>query len=247
MKDSELALMIPRRKSVRSYLETPLPEETLSEVRAFATGATHLFPGNKTAFRVLGRDEIRSMTPLKAPHYLVFYSERDPDSDMNCGFIMEQVDLFFFAKGLGSCWLGMAGPVEKTWQGLPDVIMLAFGTPEEDVHRMNPTVYKRKPLVDIASEGTLPDIMESVRLAPSAMNKQPWYFCGDAQSCKAFSVPGTGFVNLADRWRFIDLGIALSFLFISARAEGKQVSFRREDSTPCGTGKEYMLTCRLSD
>lgn len=246
MKDSDLATMISRRKSVRVYRETPLSDEMLFEIRAFVGAATPLFPESKTAFRVLRRDEIRSMTPLKAPHYLVMYSAREPDADMNTGFMMGQVDLFLSSRGLGSCWLGMAGPVEKTCEGLPNAAMIAFGMPGENVHRLSSEAFKRKPLSEISSDGTLPGIIEGVRLAPSAMNKQPWFFCGDGQSCKAFSIPCSGIVNIADRWRFIDLGIALSFLYVAARAEGRDVSFRREDSTPCGSGREYMLTCRLS-
>lgn len=246
MKDSELASMISRRKSVRSYRETPLTEDMLFEITAFTGAATPLFPEIKTAFRVLRRDEIRSMTPLKAPHYIVMYSARDPDSDMNSGFMMEQVDLYLSSRGLGSCWLGMAGPVEKTCEGLPVAAILSFGMPGESVHRPSSEAFRRKPLSEIASDGTLTGIIEAVRLAPSAMNKQPWFFCGDVQSCKAFSVPCAGIVNISDRWRFIDLGIALSFLYVTARAEGRDVSFRREDSTPCGSGREYMLTCRLS-
>jgi nitroreductase len=246
MTEPDLASVIPRRKSVRLYRNEALSADVLSGVRDFALSASPLFSEKKIAFRVLHRDEIRSMTPLLAPHYLALYSARDPDSDMNSGFLMEQADLFLSYKGFGSCWLGMASPAEKSVAGMPIAALLAFGAPAEDAHRSSPLSFRRKPLREIASDGTLPGIIESVRLAPSAMNKQPWFFCGDGQSCKAFSVPGTTIVNLADRWRFIDLGIALSFLYVAANAEGRTVSFRREDSTPCGSGREYMLTCRLS-
>lgn len=247
MNESLLAETIFRRKSVRSYLPKPLPEETLADVLSVAEGCRRLFPEIPTAFRILSREDIRCVCPLSAPHYLAFYAERGTDSDLNCGFMLQQVNLYLSSRDIGSCWLGMAKPVEKTYRNLPLAVFLSFGLPDEDVHRTSRDQFRRKPVSEISVPGAVPDYIESMRVAPSAMNKQPWFFSGDSRNCHAFSVSGSRIFNITDTWRFMDIGIAFAHLYLASTARGKTVSFHREDSIPSGNGNEYVLSCRISD
>jgi hypothetical protein len=242
-----LANMIYLRKSVRVYAPTALPPEVLSSVVEGARFAVSLFPDLGISFRILRKAEIRCACTLSAPYYLAAYYERTEDADLNCGFMLQQVDLWLSSRGIGSCWLGMACPVEQSYEGRPAAVLLSFGTPAETTHRTSKDQFRRKALGEIAGAGVVPAYIEAMRLAPSAMNKQPWFFSGDARTCHVFSVRGKGFVNLAEGWRFFDLGIALSHLFVAATADGKAVSFRREDSVPSGNGNEYVLSCRIAD
>ena len=68
-----------------------------------------------------------------APNFLVFRSGESFEAYTNIGFIGQQMDLYFSANGLGSCWLGMAKPIAKS--ELPYVISMAFGKPAEPLHR----------------------------------------------------------------------------------------------------------------
>lgn len=242
-----LADMIFRRKSVRTYASTAMSPDILTAVLDSARSATPLFSGMDISFRILRKAEIRCACSLSAPYYLAAYYERTADADLNCGFMLQQVDLWLSSRGFGSCWLGMACPVEQTYEGRPAAVLLSFGTSDETIHRTNRDQFRRKALAEIASAGVVPAYIEAMRLAPSAMNKQPWFFSGDARTCHVFSVRGKGFVNLAEGWRFFDLGIALSHLFVAATADGKAVSFRREDSVPSRNGNEYVLSCRIAD
>jgi len=247
MENLKLAPMIPQRKSIRSYTATPLSPEIIEDILSFAKKVTPLFPEFKTIFRVLTRKEIACVCPLSAPHYLAIYSERSPDADLNCGFILQQVDLYLSSKGLGACWLGMARPHESMVENVPFVILLSFGNPAEAVHRTSTEQFKRKTLEEMSSPGVLPEYIQGMRLAQSAMNKQPWFFSGDARSCRAFSVRGKGLINIAEGWRFVDIGIALANLQVMVVADGRTVSFRREDSIPAGTCSEYVISCRVSE
>lgn len=239
--------MIPHRKSVRAYASAALPPEMLETVLETALSAEPLFPGMVISFRILRKAEIRCSCTLSAPHYLAAYYERTPDADLNCGFMLQQVDLWLSSRGLGSCWLGMACPVEASYEGRPAAVLLSFGSPAETLQRRSADQFRRKPLAEIALPGVVPSYIQAIRLAPSAMNKQPWFFSGDARTCHVFSVRGKGFLNLAEGWRFFDLGIALAHLYIAASATGKTVSFRREDSVPAGNGNEYVISCRIAD
>jgi hypothetical protein len=245
MDESKLASAMYRRKSVRTYTPNPLEPAVLDSVLSFAERAVPLFPDQKIAFRILDRSGIRSACSAYAPHFLAVFAERTPEGDLNSGFMVQQVDLYLSSIGLGSCWLGMAGTVEPFWKDLPSVILLAFGNPGEPVHRERKDQYRRKPLSEISSPGVVPQYMKAIRVAPSAMNKQPWFFSGDENLCRAFSARGKGLVNLSGSWRFVDLGIALCHLYIAAVADGRTVSFRREDSSPHDRSLEYMISCRL--
>lgn len=244
-KSNSLEEMITKRKSVRSISSAPLSESVLSDILSFTEHATPLFPEIKTAVKILGRSEIKTFASIYAPHYLAIYSQRSPDADLNIGFILQQTDLYLSSIGIGSCWLGMTHPVENEFNGLPFVVLLAFGTPQESLHRTSVQQFKRKPLEEISSCSVLPKYMEAARLAPSAINKQPWFFSGDERCCHAFSVRGKGLINIAEGWRFVDLGISLAHIFITATAAGKTVTFEREDSIPSRSGNEYIISCYM--
>lgn len=246
MDAQKLVDTIPLRKSVRSISGTPLPESVLDDIQSFADQVPRLFPEVKTEMRILSSKGVVGIASVFAPHYMAIYAERSPEADLNCGFMLEQVDLFLSSRGLGSCWLGMTKPAEREYNGLPFVILLAFGSADEPVHRSSPDQFKRKPIDEISSPGVMPAWVQLLRMAPSAMNKQPWYFSGDAHCLRAFSERGKGIINIAESWRFVDLGIALSFLYLAATSSGKTVTFRREDSIPAGTGSEYVISCYVN-
>ena len=233
------------RKSIRKFSKTPLKMEKLDEIIAFQEKLILFFPEIKFELKILSYLEIKGYVFIEAPHYLALFAERTPDSDLNTGFILEQFDLYFSTKGIGSCWLGMNRPYESEYKGLPFSIMLAFGTAEEPLYRTDISQYKRKPLQEISSKTQTAPYLQSVRLSPSAINKQPWYFSGDNRSIHAFSVKGKGFINLAENWRFVDLGIALYFLYRSVLLDDKNCCFKKEDAIPSKSGCEYVISCRL--
>ncbi len=237
--------MISRRKSVRSISPAPLSGEILADVLKAAREAVPLFPEIPISFKILNRQEIKPLGSIFAPQYLAVYSEHSPDGQLNAGFMLQQAGLYLSAIGLGSCWLGMTRPVMAEAEGLPFAIMMAFGSAQEPLYRTSPSQFKRKSREDIATTSAVPAYIEAARLAPSAINKQPWFFSGDERVCNSFSVRGKGLINIAESWRFVDLGISLSHLYIAALADGKDVVFRREDSIPSGNGSEYVLSCRI--
>jgi nitroreductase len=125
--------------------------------------------------------------------------------------MLQQVDLYIQSIGLGSCWLGMAKPVENTKDGLGYVISLAFGKPEGSPHR-ELSGFKRKPLEKVSD--TADKRLEPARLAPSAINSQPWYFVStdngfDCYCAKKFPAA------MYEKLNKIDVGIALAHLYFA--------------------------------
>ena len=91
----------------------------------------------------------------------------------------------------------------------------------------------------------LADVLEAVRLAPSAVNKQPWrvVICGD--KAHFYEKRSKGYVS-PDGWDIqkIDMGIALSQFELMAKECGFDVSIDVNDPSLPGQGElQYIATC----
>ena len=111
--------IIRKRKSIRKYDLTPLDAATLEKVRAKIAGVKPLYSNIRYSIEIT--DKTKGIMGVKAPHYLIFGSEEKDGSLENIGFIGQQMDLFFSASELGSCWLGVAKPDEREASALPYV------------------------------------------------------------------------------------------------------------------------------
>jgi len=243
MIDQQLYQNIYKRKSVRKYDMTLLPEAELNAVKAFAENAVPLIDDIKYEFTYLSAGDVKNLLPIKAPHYICLYSETKPNYLMNAGYLLQQIDLYLSHQSLGSCWLGMAKPnkqIALQRNGLEFVIMLAFGTPNEPVHREQPDDFKRKLAHEMSSVTDHDALVEAVRLAPSASNSQPWFVSGNAESLivsreRLNMLRGA----LYGKMNQIDIGIALLHLDMALRHHGRHpiYSFTPEEVPQ---GYEFM-------
>ncbi len=225
MMNPELYTAIFKRKSIRKYDMTPLPQERIEELLAFSERTVRLDESIRLEFAVLSGDKINGMFSIKAPHYLCLYSEKKEGYLINSGFTLQQMDLFLSANNIGVCWLGGAKPGRDTLaskNGLDFVIMLAFGNVNEPLHRENTSEFKRNSLQEITSIQEAGQLLEPVRLAPSARNTQTWFFSGALKEI-IVSRKKMNFIKdrLFGRLSTIDTGIALCHLILSAEQQGK--------------------------
>lgn len=244
MKNSQLYNAIFRRRSIRKYVMTPLPTDTLVKIQEYASSTKPLEESIRYEFAYLGTADVKNLLPIKAPHYICLYSQKKGNYLMNAGFLLQQIDLYLSDNNLASCWLGMAKPskeVPKLINGLDFVIMLAFGNTTEPLHRVNTTEFKRNNLTAISSVVGGDALLEPVRLAPSASNTQPWFFSGDIDVITV-SRKKLNFVKATvyGKMNQIDIGIALFHLWLSLDHQGKVASFNFEkDAAP--SGYEFMV------
>lgn len=227
----DLYPFITRRKSIRKYRQEPLPGNRLQEILAYAKNLRAL--DEKIPYAILPATgaEISGMMAVKAPHYLVIYSDSTPEATANAGFLLAQMDLYLSAQGLGSCFLGMAKPREKTHAGLSGILTLAFGTPEEALHRKSIDEFSRKPLGEICRGQD--SRMEAVRLAPSAVNGQPWYFICNKGSIDVYRKKlGLIKAKIFGSLQAFDMGIALCYLWLASEAEGRPFSYQFGGTDP---------------
>ena len=244
MTNEKLYDSIFHRKSIRKYILEALPEDTLNKIMDFVSKAKPIDDTIKYQFHYIKTNDVKNIMPIKAPHYICLYSEKKDGYLMNAGFILQQVDLFLSANNIGSCWLGMAKPnkeVPVTQNGLEFVIMLAFGNTTEPVHRNDLSQFSRRNISEITSIVGAEELLEPVRLAPSASNTQPWFFSGSVDEI-IVSREKLNIVKAAmyGKMNQIDIGIALFHLILSIEAQGKQAKFDYE-KVESPKGYDFMV------
>ncbi len=250
MTNQELYNIIFERKSVRKYDLTPLSEEVLDGVKKYADNLKPLDDNIKFSISFLGESDAKFLIPSKlAPHYICLYSEKKDGYLMNAGYLLQQVDLYLSANGIGSCWLGFFKPrkVISTKNGLGFVILLALGNPAEVVHRKDISEFSRKSLPEITSIEGAEKLLEPVRLTPSAVNSQPWFFSGDLNeiivSRQKLSPLKSPFIG---KFNQIDIGIALFHLWLSLDHEGKTAIYDFNNAN-APVGYEFMVKVIVKD
>lgn len=202
-----------KRKSTRKYSMESLEKDLLHEIEEFATTMKPLYDNIRVSYTFAGPDEVKSLIPVKAPHYIIISSEKKEGYLTNVGFLFQQMDLFLSSKHLGSCYLGLAKPSEKLDSEIEFVLIIAFGYALGSPHR-DKADFKRKPLDKISDKED--KRLEVARLAPSSTNSQPWYFISEGDKIHAYCVKvGLLKALVYNKMNQIDMGIALAHLYIS--------------------------------
>jgi len=248
MSNQQLYNTIFQRKSIRKYNMESLSHDTLLKIQEFASHVKPLDENIKYELSYLTTDDVKNLLPIKAPHYICLYSEKKDGYLMNTGFLLQQIDLFISANGLGSCWLGMAKPskdVKAVKNGLEFVIILAFGGTKDQLHRIDKLEFKRKSITEISLINDIGEVLEPVRLAPSASNTQPWFFSGDKNEITV-SREKLSFIKapIYKRMNQIDIGIALCHLWLSLDHEDKTTTFDF-NKADAPSGYEFMVKVKV--
>ncbi len=224
--------MIYHRKSCRSFTNVPVDAATIETIKAFPM--TPLYAEIKVHWDIVPRSQVKCICPWTTPQLITIYSEEAEGYLENIGFLFQQMDLYLQTLGLGVCWLGMGRMNPKTTthvEGMKFVIMLAFGHPKGDQLRHDLKGFKRKAMEQITDKAD--PRLEPARLAPSAVNSQPWYFTHDGD---------TFHVYCAKKGSRLDIGIALAHLYVANEATFQ--SFKAE-TAPEVPGYGYIESVTL--
>lgn len=188
----------------------------------------------------------------------------------NLGYEMEELILYATSLGLGTCWMG--GTFKKSsFAKAMEVkdneiftIISPIGYKSEELRMVDKLFRKGKgdrrkdwfdlfflkdfytPLDKDADLGELNEAFENLRLAPSAVNKQPWRVVLDGKKVHFFKV---GKQSQAEKDAHIDLsevdmGIALAHFDLTCKERGIDGTFGKETLKIDGVPKnvEYKLT-----
>lgn len=240
---------IYKRKSIRKYQMQELDQSYLNEIEDFMKQARSLDPSINYEFKIVNSDSVKSLFSIKAPHYLQFFSEKKGDYLLNAGFILEQLDLYLTVADLGSCWYGMAKAKKEITEEseFEYVITMAFGHPNTAAERDSIEDFDRKTLSEIKKGENHYDLLEAVRLAPSATNGQPWYFISEPDKIHVYQLqPNFLKKFFYKRLNRIDMGIAVAHLFLAAEQHNKKFKFKKLTESPAAVDNyDYLATVEL--
>lgn len=225
-----------RRKSVRKYKEEEIDGRILAKIGQFGADAVGIRPEIRVKWKVFRADDhkIRGMFQVKAPYYVALYSEICEDYRKNAGCLMEQLSLYLHTKGIGSCYQGSAR-LKYDEEELELVMIMAFGYPAEPLERDREDFRRIELKKLVKVHGTLGKVqrklLEPARLAPSAMNQQPWRFVVTENRIHLFvKKPGKiGYQKQLDMNLF-DAGIVLSHMLLTAEELWFDLEYQKLDS-----------------
>jgi nitroreductase len=250
MDKNSLYEAIFKRKSIRDYESTSIESNRLEEISGKLQSLTPLISGIKTEFKIISPDQVTRKLRINAPHYIAAFSEAKDRYKVNVGFMLQQMDLYFSATGLGSCWLGIPQPTKEVTDSsnLEFIILMSFGNSKETIYRSGASEFKRKPLTEITNMEGAHELLEPARLAPSAVNLQNWYFTGNMNTIHAYSSKPNFLRNIVGGSYYpVNMGIALCHLQLAAEYNGWKTKFvfdGSEDKKP-PKNLEYVASLEL--
>ncbi|BBF43695.1 nitroreductase family protein [Lachnospiraceae bacterium KM106-2] len=248
--------IIGLRHSVRNYESTPLPNETIEKIEQFINTLKYPFP-QKVRITLIDTSDVNSNLKLGtygvikgARYFLITACEKDTFSQITLGYCLEKVVLYCTSLGLGTVWLG--GTFRKSnfakAISLSDHELLPIVSPvgieggkksflgsffgkSSKIRKDFSTLFFQTnfstPLTpEQAHEFYEP--LEMLRLAPSAVNKQPWRVLMEKGVIHFYLDHPKGL-------NFVDLGIALCHFHLTAlelELKGHFHTFDNLTSTP---------------
>lgn len=194
------------RMSCRNYSDDEIDMDLIHD---FMSNVRVLDDSLNYDYEILDADEVNIRTRWSAPYYLAINCDKGEGYLENIGFVFQQLSLYLQSIGIGSCWVGMASPKKKSNNF---VIAIAFGKSEKMTRDLSG--FKRKSLLEISDRED--EILLPARLAPSAINSQPWYFKHTDDGFDVYQQKQNIIKRqVLKRWNPIDIGIALAHLYVS--------------------------------
>ncbi|MBP1568091.1 MAG: nitroreductase family protein [Oscillospiraceae bacterium] len=257
---------IKTRRSVRTFDDTPLSEEHIEELKRFIPTITN--PYNIPVEFVLldsNKNGLSSPVITGGHMYVAAKVKNVPHSEEAFGYAFEHLVLFAWSLGIGTTWIGgtFKRDVFEKAAGLSEDERMYCASPlgypakkmsvKEITMRTAIQADKRRPVSELFFENSfsepltktdsgLADAIESVRLAPSAVNKQPWRVVKCGNAFHFYVKHSRGFIG--DRTgdlQKIDVGIALNHFMLLT--DGSLTVQDPKISAPDGT--EYVATVTL--
>ncbi len=262
---------IRKRRSVRSFDGRPLTEADEKALKDFSAMVENPYDIPVVwKFLSASASGLSSSVITGTDAYIAGRMPRIPHAEEAFGYSFEKIVIYARSLGVGTTWI--AGTMDrpafekamKVGEGeiMPCVSPLGYPAKKmslrEGIMRKGVRADSRMDFGELffcgtfdqpmspESAGKFRDALEAVRLAPSAVNKQPWRILIRDGSAH-FYEKGGGLVR--DGWDIqkIDMGIALCHFELGALSAGEKVSFRIDDpGLEVPGGLEYIASYGLS-
>ncbi|WP_242953560.1 nitroreductase family protein [Clostridium merdae] len=235
------------RQSIRSYQETPIPAEVISKIRSYMEELTnpfsvevslHLLEKNVTS----NGEKLGTYGVIKGASHFIGASVAPCELGLEAlGYSFEKLILYITSLGLGTCWLGGTfdrSAFSSAMKRNPDEffpVISPFGYAQEKkrmLESMMRFVAKSDqrqewsalffeedfahPLTQAAA-GDYAFPLEMLRLAPSAVNKQPWRVVKSNGHFHFYKIHSEKESKLGIDIQRTDVGIAACHFHLSAQ------------------------------
>lgn len=258
--------LIKTRRSVRTFDGTPLSAEHLEKLNAYIKTVSNPYR-IPIEFFLLEKEKYGLSSPVITGEtmYLAAKIKAIPHSEEAFGYSFENLVLYARSLGIGTTWIGGTmkravfekavhlGTEERMYCVSPLGYPAKKMSLKETAMRVGVKADMRKPAEEIFFENDfssplcryddkIQNALEAVRLAPSAVNKQPWRIvrCGDVFHFYEHHNRGYSGEKTGDMQK-IDMGIALCHFILLAG--GKLTT--SDPGIPSAPDTEYIATVRI--
>ncbi len=268
---AELPEIIRGRKSVRTFDGKPVSAEDRERLEKYLPTITNPF-GVPVRFVLLDAKAHGLSSPVLCGEtlYAAGIVGKAPYADVAFGYAFEQLVLYAWSLGIGTTWIGGTMKREQFEQaaGLAEGEMMPCVTPlgyparkrslREIMMRKGVGADSRLPAEQLffdekwdaglpaAKQAPVADLIEMVRWAPSAVNKQPWRIIVSGRDFHFYEKRNNGYINeKTGDLQKIDVGIALCHLMMGMEEHGDKPELVIDDpglSIP--ENAEYIATVR---
>lgn len=259
---------IEKRRSVRTFDGAPLRGDDAMRILEFAQKTENPF-GLPIEWMLLGaaRDGLSAPVITGADTYIAGKLRRGPRAEEAFGYAFERIVLYAQTLGIGTTWIAgtMDRPAFERAIGLSEGEVMPCVSPlgypaarmsvRETMMRKGVRANSRLPFEELFFDGTfdspltperagaLRTMLEAVRLAPSAVNRQPWRVAVCSGTAHFYEKRSRGMADGGWDIQRIDMGIALCHFALAAEACGLPLRMTTEDPRiPGAEGLEYVAS-----
>ena len=268
---SELLKTIKGRKSVRTFDGRPVSPEDREKLEQYIRTITNPF-GVPVRFVLLDAGEHGLSSPVLAGEslYVAGIVDKAPRADVAFGYAFEKLVLYAWSLGIGTTWIGgtMKRELFEKAAGVSEGEMMPCVSPlgypakrralKEIMMRKGVGADSRLPAEKIffdsawdaglsaEKQTSIADLIEMVRWAPSAVNKQPWRVIDSDRDFHFYEKHDKGYISeKTGDLQKIDVGIALCHLVSGLEELGETPETVTADpGLRVPEGVEYIATVR---
>lgn len=262
------------RRSVRTFDGNQVDDSAIDELKKYADEIVNPF-GLKTRFLFLDAEKNNLSSPVLSGEKLYVTAMMTPgeNADVAYGYSFESLLMKAHEMGLGTVWIGGTMPREKfeSASNLQENEVMPCVSPigvtaqsmslKEGLMRKGVKADKRFDFDKLFFEGSfengmsedraealgLKRALEAVRIAPSAVNKQPWRVVVIDDVAHFFIKHDRGYDNGTYDLQKIDLGIGMYHFESQLKCEGKNVTLELNNpGIELEKGVDYVASYRIA-
>ena len=267
---NDLFEIIKGRKSVRTYNGEQISAAHRNLLEEYMKGITNPFD-IPVEFVLMDAGEYGLSSPVLSGEqlYVAGTVEKKPYADVAFGYAFEKLVLYAWSLGIGTVWIGGTMKREvfekavglKAGEMMPCVSPLGYpaakrslketmmrkGVGADNRISADKLFFYEKWGSPLTPDDDMMDTMEMVRLAPSAVNKQPWRIILKDGVYHFYEKKDKGYINdSTGDLQKIDVGIALCHFTMCLEDQGKQYEVTVSDpKIDIPEDAEYIASVRV--